>query len=178
MSWWVVGGGVRLMMIIIGHHPSIEVIPEGRSISYLVVRRALSLSVSLSVGPRAWRKFLAGILEERSVPLRKGDGGQNFFSNTNAQRKIQHRAVLLNHDSGVAISGHPVSKIFCLIYKTSLGTFGRADPETPAGFGLSSFVLFCAVRVVITLSVCPVCSIGSIIALATAGQNSGRSGRE
>lgn len=166
------------MMIIIGHHPSIEVIPEGRSISYLVVRRALSLSVSLCRTACVEKIFGGDFGRKVGPPLRKGDGGQNFFSNTNAQRKIQHRAVLLNHDSGVAISGHPVSKIFCLIYKTSLGTFGRADPETPAGFGLSSFVLFCAVRVVITLSVCPVCSIGSIIALATAGQNSGRSGRE
>lgn len=139
--------------------------------------RTLTLCLSLSDRVRG-EKFWRGFWKKGRSLSGRGTGGQNFFSNTNAQRKIQHRAVLLNHDSGVAISGHPVSKIFCLIYKTSLGTFGRADPETPAGFGLSSFVLFCAVRVVITLSVCPVCSIGSIIALATAGQNSGRSGRE
>lgn len=69
-----------------------------------------------------------------------GRAGNLDFSPIPAQAKKEEEQEnpLLNPDSGVAISGHPVSKIFCLIYKTSLGTFGRT-PTGHTGFKLFFF---------------------------------------
>lgn len=68
------------------------------------------------------------ILEGRRLG-ESGEGGE-FFLQYSCEENPP-----LNPDSGVAISGHPVSKIFCLIYKTSLGTFGRTLPDN-SGFCL------------------------------------------